>query len=279
MLEIKGLVCTIGSKTIVDGASLSFDPGRLHVIVGPNGSGKSTLLKAFSGEWVPSAGSITYDGTDLGRIGKLSLAHRRAVMTQLPELHFPLSVEEIVMMGRYPHFSFSPTPNDRAICEQVMSHLSIQPLSGRDYLTLSGGERQRVQFARALAQIWEAPASLEATRLPAGQLRPPIGLPASGTRYLFLDEPVSSLDIHYQHQLLKLTRDLVKENIVLIAVLHDLNLALQYADRMIFMKQGHIVAEGAVPGLVTPSLIREVFDIEARLLEDPRSDIPVIVYS
>jgi iron complex transport system ATP-binding protein len=272
MLEIHDLVCKIGSKTIVDGVSLSFDPGRLHVIVGPNGSGKSTLLKAFSGEWVPSAGSITYDGTDLPRIDKLSLARRRAVMTQLPELHFPLSVEEIVMMGRYPHFSFSPTPNDRAICEQVMSHLSIQSLSCRDYLTLSGGERQRVQFARALAQIWEAPAALEAPHSPTG-------LPASGSRYLFLDEPVSSLDIHYQHQLLQLARDLVKEKIVLIAVLHDLNLALHYSDRMIFMKQGRIVAEGSVPGIMKPALIREVFDIEARLLEDPQSDTPVIVYA
>ncbi len=259
MLEIQNLVCKIGHKTIVDGVSLSFDPGRLHVIVGPNGSGKSTLLKAFSGEWASSTGSITYDGTDLTRIGKLSLARRRAVMTQLPELHFPLSVEEIVMMGRYPHFSFSPTPNDRAICGQVMSHLSIQSLSGRDYLTLSGGERQRVQFARALAQIWESPAST--------------------SRYLFLDEPVSSLDIHYQHQLMQLARDLVKERIVLVAVLHDLNLALHYADRMIFMKQGRIVAEGAVPGIVTPSLIREVFDIEARLLDDPQSDTPFIVYA
>jgi iron complex transport system ATP-binding protein len=278
MLEIQNLVCKIGSKTIVDGVSLSFDPGRLHVIVGPNGSGKSTLLKAFSGEWVPSAGSITYEGTDLARVGKLNLARRRAVMTQLPELHFPLSVEEIVMMGRYPHFSFSPTPNDRAICEQVMSHLSIQPLSGRDYLTLSGGERQRVQFARALAQIWEAPALAE-TAVPVGAARLSAGLPAASSRYLFLDEPVSSLDIHYQHQLLQLARDLVKENIVLIAVLHDLNLALHYADRMIFMKQGRIVAEGAVPGIVTPALIREVFDIDARLLEDPQSDIPVIVYA
>ena len=259
MLEIKGLVCKIGSKTIVDGVSLSFDPGRLHVIVGPNGSGKSTLLKAFSGEWVPTAGAVTYDGVSLTRIDKLHLARRRAAMTQLPELHFPLSVEEIVMMGRYPHFSFSPSPNDRAICGQVMSHLSIQPLSGRDYLTLSGGERQRVQFARALAQIWEAPAST--------------------SRYLFLDEPVSSLDIHYQHQFMQLARDLVKEKIVLIAVLHDLNLALHYADRMIFMKQGRIVAEGAVPGIVTPSLIREVFDIDARLLDDPESDTPVIVYA
>jgi iron complex transport system ATP-binding protein len=259
MLNIENLVCRIGSRTIVDSVSLSFEPGRLHVIVGPNGSGKSTLLKAFSGERLPAAGAITYDGIDLNRIDKISLARRRAVMTQLPELHFHLSVSDIVMMGRYPHFSFRPAPNDRAICEQAMLHMSIQTLSDRDYLTLSGGERQRVQFARALAQIWEAP--------------------PTGSRYLFVDEPVSSLDIHYQHQLLQLARDLVKENIVLIAILHDLNLALHYADRMIFMKQGRIVAAGDVPGIVTSALIRETFDIEARLLEDPNTNIPVIIYA
>src|SRR5258708_12274609 len=121
-------------------------------------------------------------------------------MTQLPELHFPLSVDEIVMMGRYPHFSFRPTPNDRAICEQVMLHMSIQSLSGRDYLTLSGGERQRVQFARALAQIWEAP--------------------PTGSRYLFLDEPFSSLDIHYHHPLLPLPPDPLKEHIRLTPITH-----------------------------------------------------------
>jgi iron complex transport system ATP-binding protein len=258
MLEVQDLVCRIGSKTIVDHISLSFTPGRLHVIVGPNGSGKSTFLKAFSGEWSPSAGVIRYDGQLLNSFPKMALARRRAVMTQLPELHFPLTVEEIVMMGRYPHFAFSPTSNDQHICRQVMDHLSIQVLSGRDYLTLSGGERQRVQFARALAQIWEAP--------------------ATGSRYLFLDEPVSSLDIHYQHQFLHLARNLLQENVILVAILHDLNLALQYADRMIFMKKGRVIAAGDTPSIITPSLIQDTFDITARLLDDPGRGIPVIVY-
>jgi iron complex transport system ATP-binding protein len=258
MLEVQDLVCRIGSKTIVDHISLSFAPGRLHVIVGPNGSGKSTFLKAFSGEWSPSAGVIRYDGQPISSFRKTALARRRAVMTQLPELHFPLTVAEIVMMGRYPHFAFSPTSNDQHICHQVMDRLSIQDLSGRDYLTLSGGERQRVQFARALAQIWEAP--------------------ATGSRYLFLDEPVSSLDIHYQHQFLHLARNLLQENVVLVAILHDLNLALQYADRMIFMKQGRVIAAGDTPSIVTPALIHDTFDIEARLLDDPGRGTPVIVY-
>jgi iron complex transport system ATP-binding protein len=146
-----------------------------------------------------------------------------------------------------------------AICEEAMERLSVTPLSGRDYLTLSAGERQRVQFARALTQIWEKP--------------------DKGSRYLFLDEPVSSLDIHYQHQFLRIARSLLDVNIVLVTVLHDLNLALQYADRMTFLKGGRIVAEGATPGIVTSSLVREVFDIDAHVMENPYGDSPVIVFS
>jgi iron complex transport system ATP-binding protein len=115
-----------------------------------------------------------------------------------------------------------------------------------------------VQFARALAQIWDPP--------------------EEGCRYLFLDEPVSSLDIHYQHQLLQLARSLVQENIVIVIVLHDLNLALQYADRIIFMKNGRIAAAGDAPAIVTPELVREIFDVRAHLLDNPHGRSPVIVY-
>ncbi|HLZ88819.1 MAG TPA: hypothetical protein VKQ52_16305, partial [Puia sp.] len=140
----------------------------------------------------------------------------------------------------------------------AMDHLSILPLEARDYLTLSGGERQRVQFARALAQIWDPP--------------------ATGCRYLFLDEPVSSLDIHYQHEFLGLTRRLAASGTVIIAVLHDLNLALQYAHRMLFLKEGRVVAAGKAPEIVTPEIIHEVFGVSAHLLENPYGQRPVIVY-
>lgn len=239
--------------------STVFVPGLLHVIVGPNGSGKSTFMKAFSGDWLPESGIVRYDGVPLTGSDKAALSRRRAVMSQLPELQFPLSVAEVVMMGRYPHFSFRPGRKDVAICSAAMERLSVTALSGRDYLTLSAGERQRVQFARALTQIWEKP--------------------DKGSRYLFLDEPVSSLDIHYQHQFLRIARSLLDVNIVLVTVLHDLNLALQYADRMLFLKGGRIVAEGATPGIVTSSLVREVFDIDAHVMENPYGDSPVIVFS
>jgi iron complex transport system ATP-binding protein len=258
MLSVDHLVCRAGSKLIVDDISAVFGPGLLHVIVGPNGSGKSTFLQAFSGDRKPESGAVFYDGREVDHAGKAALARRRAVMSQLPELHFPLRVDDIVMMGRYPHFSFQPSGRDKGICGEAMSRLGISTLAGRDYLTLSGGERQRVQFARALAQIWDPP--------------------EEGCRYLFLDEPVSSLDIHYQHQLLQLARSLIQENIVIVIVLHDLNLALQYADRIIFMKNGRIAAAGDAPGIVTPELVREIFDVQAHLLDNPYGRAPVIVY-
>jgi iron complex transport system ATP-binding protein len=247
-----------GGQPVVRDITMDFAPGLLHVIVGPNGSGKSTFLKAFSGEWPVAHGEVQYDGVPLPSLDKTALARRRAVMSQQPELHFPLRVEDIVLMGRYPHFSFQATRTDREISLAAMERLSIAGLAGRDYLTLSGGEKQRVQFARALTQIWDPP--------------------EQGCRYLFLDEPVSSLDIYYQHQLLEQVRELVRERVVLIAVLHDLNLALQYADRVLFLQQGLLVAEGPVPGVVQPELIREVFHIDARLLPDPEGRGPVIVY-
>ena len=258
MLRIEGLRCEAGGKPVIRGITTVFAPGLLHVIVGPNGSGKSTFLKAFSGEWPVTAGEIWYDGEPLRQLTRAALSRRRAVMSQLPELHFPIRVDDIVMMGRYPHFSFRPSRHDNEICRSAMEQLSILPLAARDYLTLSGGERQRVQFARALTQIWDGP--------------------EKGSRYLFLDEPVSSLDIRYQHQLLEQLRMLVQEKIVLIAILHDLNLALQYADRILFLKDGCVAAEGPAADTVRPELIREVFGIGAHVLQNPFGPQPVIVY-
>lgn len=258
MLSVDRLTCMAGGRPIVQEVSFDLGPGLVHVVVGPNGSGKSTLLKAMAGGWPVASGHVRYEGRPLAELDKGTLARRRAVMSQLPELYFPLRVDDIVMMGRYPHFAFRPGARDIRICREAMERLSVLSLADRDYLTLSGGERQRVQFARALAQIGESS--------------------AESCRYLFLDEPVSSLDIYHEHHLLGLLRELVKEHIVAVIVLHDLNLALQYADRLLFLKQGRLVAAGAVPEIVQPELIREVFEVEARLLADPYGRQPVIVY-
>jgi len=137
--------------------------------------------------------------------------------------------------------------------------MEITGLLQRDYLTLSGGEKQRVQFARALAQLWEAP--------------------ERGSRYLLLDEPISSLDIHYQHQFLQIAKRLTEEKIVLVAVLHDINLAIQYADNILFMKEGKLVAKGRPAEVITAGLIKEVFNIPVAIIDNPLLGKPLVVYN
>jgi iron complex transport system ATP-binding protein len=259
MLKVNNIHYNIGAKNILDGITIAFNPGLFHVIVGPNGSGKSTFLKVFSGELHPKQGHVLYDDKDIFKLDKTFIARRRSVMSQQPELHFPLSVGEIVMMGRYPHFNYQPSVHDKSICKEVIQQMEITDFLDRDYLTLSGGEKQRVQFARALAQIWETP--------------------KEGSRYLFLDEPINNLDIHYQHQFLQLAKSFTTPHTVTIAVLHDINLALQYADIISFMKAGKIVNTGHPKNTATASLINDVFSIPVDVIEHPSTNNPFIVYN
>lgn len=259
MLRTENICYRIGKKAILKNISIDFMPGEFNMILGPNGSGKSTFLKIFSGELKPEKGNVLIDGKIINSIKKEDFAKVRAVMTQQPELGFPLSVEEVVMMGRYPHFVFNPSNKDKAICAEAIDKMRIQYLTGRNYLTLSGGEKQRVQFARVLAQIWE--------------------LPVTGNRYLFLDEPLTNLDINYQQAFLIVAKELVKMNTVLVAIIHDINLSIQYADKLFFIKEGEIVASGKPLEVLSPDLIKHVFDVDARIIHNPLSGSPLVVYA
>jgi iron complex transport system ATP-binding protein len=257
MLSVRDVKFHAGSKEILKGITTTFEPGLFHVIVGPNGSGKSTFLKIFSGEQKPQQGKVLYDEQDVFAINKTALARRRAVMSQQPELHFPLTVAEIVMFGRYPHFTYKPSKKDELICRQALEIMEVASLMQRDYLTLSGGEKQRVQFARILAQVWEAEEGEK--------------------KYLMLDEAISHLDLKHQHQLLKMAKDFCSRQATVIAILHDLNLAMHYADRILFMKDGRIVHELLKTGDLTPDIIREVFEVESGILYTD-SGKPVLVF-
>ncbi len=258
MLSTQGIYYSIGKKEILKNISIDFLPGEFNMILGPNGSGKSTFLKVFSGEIKPSKGEVFVDNKALSTIKKEALAKVRAVMTQQPELSFPLSVEEVVMMGRYPHFDFNPAKKDEIICAEAIEKMQIVHLKGRNYLTLSGGEKQRVQFARVLAQIWEQP--------------------ASGNRYLFLDEPLANLDINYQQEFLKLAKALVQFKTVLVAVMHDINLAVQYADKLFFLKAGELVVSGTPSAILSEKIIKEVFDVDTRIITNPVDGTPFMLY-
>src|ERR1041384_3252638 len=154
MLEASDITFRVGHKTLISEVSVSFAPGQLHLIIGPNGAGKSTLIKVLARLLRPQTGKVEYEGVDVGHVSEAALAKRRAVLSQAVEVAFPLTVRELVMMGRYPHFGGRPGPADEKIVDEVMEHFDVTDFSARDYQTLSGGERQRVNFARVLAQLW-----------------------------------------------------------------------------------------------------------------------------
>ena len=258
MLKTTGIYYSIGKKLILSDINVEFHPGEFNMILGPNGSGKSSFLKIFSGEVNHFEGTVLYANRKIRDIKKEELAKIRAVMSQQPELNFPLMVDEVVMMGRYPHFSFNPNKKDVAICDEVMERMNLQAFMDRNYLTLSGGEKQRVQYARVLAQIWEKP--------------------ANGCRYLFLDEPLTSLDINYQQEFLQIAREFTRNDTVLIAVMHDINLAIQFADKLFFLKEGELVAQGKPIDILSEALIEKVFDVQTAIINNPVTNSPLVVY-
>src|SRR5436190_10546335 len=154
MLEASNITFRVGNKELISDVSLSFEPGKLHLIIGPNGAGKSTLIKVLARLLRPQLGSVAYEGADVSASREVDLAKHRAVLSQAVEVAFPLSVREVVMMGRYPHFGGHPGPRDEEIVDEMMQFFDVTEFKDRDYQTLSGGERQRVNFARVLAQVW-----------------------------------------------------------------------------------------------------------------------------
>lgn len=259
MLKTENISYQIGSKKILDNVSLHFLPGRFNIILGPNGSGKSTFLKIFGGELAGYDGTVMYADKKLATLSKEKLACCRAVMSQQPDLHFPLTVEEVVMMGRYPHFDFNPGKKDFTICNDALTRMNLQPLKERNYLTLSGGEKQRVHFARVLTQIWEKPAN-------------------GSSRYLFLDEPLNNLDISYQQEFMQLARSFVNEGVVLVAVLHDINLAAQFGDQLFFFKEGQLMAQGSPADTINVSLLEHIFSITPDVMKNPATGVPLIFF-
>lgn len=258
MVKVTNIHCTIGNKQILRAVNAAFEPARMNIILGPNGSGKSTLLRIISGDLQQYQGEVMINQQQLHSQSKAMLANYRAVMSQEPHLQFPLSVEEVILMGRYPFFQSTPGKHDLAICSSVIDLLQLNNFRKRNYLTLSGGEKQRVQYARVLAQIWQQP--------------------SEGFRYLLLDEPLNSLDIRYQQEFLKVAASLLNEKTVVIAVLHDLNLALRYGHHFICLHEGRVVADGNT-SIVTPELLQTVFGVQARIIREPGYPAPYVVIS
>ncbi|MEQ9440108.1 MAG: heme ABC transporter ATP-binding protein [Cyclobacteriaceae bacterium] len=243
MLKAQDITYTIGQKKLLDHVSVTFEPGKLHLIIGPNGAGKSTLIKVLCNQVLPQKGAVYYGNKEVSSFSKLELARIRAVLSQNIELAFPLSVSEVVMMGRYPHFSVKPAEKDRIACEDAMRFFDVLNMADRNYMTLSGGEKQRVHFARVVAQIWY-----------------PI---ENSCRYLILDEPLTFLDVHYQFDFMHKLLDLLQnKDIVIVGVVHDLNLAAKFSDQIVLINKAKILATGSKEKVLTKENIRLAYQLE-----------------
>lgn len=274
MLSASNLSVTRGDAAVLRNLSLAVKPGSLTALLGRNGVGKSTLLKALAGEFdavgAPRvgrmSGELTLNGESLHAIAPQRLALLRAVLPQSSQPVFPFSVDEIVLLGRYPHVRGGvPSRRDREIVAEALTLAQADALAARDITTLSGGELARVQFARVLAQLWphDGSGSEHAQTVP---------------RYLLLDEPTAALDIAHQHGLLATVRDVASRwNIGVLAIVHDPNLAARHADTIALLADGTIIAQGTPHEVMQPDLIERCYGFAVRLLDAGSDAAPVVV--
>lgn len=244
MLKASNVHFCIRQRPIVDEVSLELNPGEILAILGPNGAGKSTFFKILSGELRCKHGAIGYNGHDIHRLKSKELAAVRAVMPQHTQVNFPFTVQEVVELGLISTRAKDPSN----LIHEVLEATNTFHLRDRVFNTLSGGEKQRVQLARVLVQIWET---------------------KPFPRYLLLDEPTSSLDIAQQHAVLKILKTLKSRNIGILVILHELNLAAQYADKIALLKDGAVAKAGTVEEVLEEKILAHVFDHPIQLISNP----------
>lgn len=237
MLEAQDLRLTYGAHIAVDGLTAALAPGEVLALCGPNGAGKSTLLAALAGDLKPTAGRLRLDGEDLGRLSPAALAERRAVLEQAPSLSAAFTVRDLVGLAVPPSL---PPAAAEAVVRMALSSLGLSGLASRRVAALSGGQQHRAHFARALAQ------------LSAGQR-------LGGGRYLLLDEPTASLDMGYQVEAMQAACRAAAQGAGVCVVLHDLNLAAAYADRILLMAAGRLVAVGAPADVLTADRLSRLY--------------------
>lgn len=239
-------------RTIVDELSLEIPDGGFTVVVGPNGCGKSTLLRALGRMLTPRSGRVVLDGNDIRSYRTKEVARRIALLPQSPLSPGAISVADLVSRGRYPYQSMLRqwSPEDEHVVSEALNEVGMRYAADQLVDELSGGQRQRVWIAMTLAQ------------------RTPV---------LLLDEPTTFLDIAHQIEVLDLCSQLHQSGRTLVAVLHNLNLAARYATHVVAMRSGKIVMQGSASDVFTPELLREVFDLEALVLEDPETGRPLVV--
>ena len=242
ILQAHAASMTIGHARLVDGADLAIGGGEMMAIVGPNGAGKSTLLRMLSGDLRPTGGRIELRQREISSYASRELAQRRAMLSQHVHVTFPFTVEEIVEMSAGDHSRAASRP----LVEAALHEVGLERFRGRQLPTLSGGEQQRAHFARVLVQ------------LACGEARHGPGL-------LLLDEPTSSLDMRHQIDLVESARRRAKAGTAVVAILHDLNLAMRFADRILLLHKGRLAADGSRRDIITADAIRHIFEVDVAI--------------
>jgi iron complex transport system ATP-binding protein len=247
-LVAKAVSYRVGGRPLIDHVSLAVRSGQVVVLIGPNGAGKSTLLKLLAGDLLPSGGQIMLNGRPLHAYRAAELARLRAVMPQQTVLQFAFTALEVVLMGRTPHARDGRA--DLEVALAWMTRTDTDHLAPRTFPSLSVGEQQRVTLARVLAQA---------------------------TPVLLLDEPTAALDIRHQELVMALAREAAAAGAAVLAVLHDLNMAAAYADRIAVLSGGRLVAEGDPWQVLTEPLLTTVFEHPIAVTRHPARDCPLVV--
>ncbi|CAN5628655.1 heme ABC transporter ATP-binding protein [soil metagenome] len=249
-IEARSLSVVIGSKTLLDDVSFTVQRGEVLALVGPNGAGKSTLLRAVSGDIAPTSGTVHLDGKETSAYNHRELAMRRAVLPQQTFLQFAFTAREIVEMGRGARTGRLERERDDDVIAEAMARTETEELADRTFPTLSGGEQARVTLARVLSQ--EAP-------------------------ILLLDEPTAALDLSHQQMVMEIARQLAAEGGTVLAILHDLNLAAAYADRLAILHHGKLSAFAEPWEALDPALLSEAFDCPIAVARHPMRNCPLVL--
>lgn len=257
MIDLQNVTVQLGGSTIVRSVSLSARAGEFSAVIGPSGSGKTTLLRAIAGE-LAYTGQIIVSGHDIAALSSRRQAGLRGVLPQASAVAFPFTVREVITLnGGHGDLPQDHTERQKAV-EQLLDRVGLFGFAGRRYVELSGGEMQRVQLARVLFQLGD----------PDDKETP---------KWLLLDEPVSSLDIRHQIQILQLATAFAASGGGVIAVMHDLNLTAMFADRIFMMNSGALLAEGPTRDCMTSQNISDVFECQLHVGAVPSETVPFVL--
>ena len=240
----------LNKREILKNISIEVKENEILSIIGPNGAGKSTLLKSLAGDINPTNGNIFYDGININQIDIQERAFTRSVMSQLQPIAFDFSVKEIVEMGWINRGESEYADQFDDAVKEVILKCGVKDLIDRNFNNLSGGEQRRIHFARTLLQLWRPSNS-------------------SDPKYLFLDEPTANLDLTYEIKLLNIVKDVAQEGAGVILVLHDLNLAAKFSDKVAILKGGLLIDIGLPKDILKSTLLSDVYEIKVEVKNNP----------